>query len=583
MQGFRYFLVVLTAIAGLSLGIHLVYSRLPESSVAPAAAAPAAVVNSPRAEAPPATPQRAPTASQVNRSSPSAVVARRSSRAPVARKAPVPNGRITSDSSLGVLEMPPRLTLDTVLPTVPEPVVPWQATPRQLARDSAYVMARSGRLQAAILVLDSWVKEHPADSAVAIDLASLRARAGDYPGSIAQYSTLIQQHRTAQLLYERGQVYLWSGDTKRGEADLLESERLEPRAETERQLGDHYRWQGDFSKSRVWYGRALRSAPGDSSVRQSMDLLDRALDARLLMPGELAGRDLGSGAQVVSDNAGFDLYVLRVANAVALGSGSALTISGELRSASSMSLATGESDVDGYGVDIGLSSRVGTSKLTASLGVLDHGSDTRLVRGSLAADAFLGSARLKASVRQSPAYEALWAPRLLDVAGSPETALQGQSSISLPLGGMEWYAMGELLAVSDDNTRVGGQLAIRKRLPGMVSLVYSGSVMSYDRQVPLYYSPSRYVSQALGLELSRYRDQGFSFSLRATPGYAWMKEPAGTADSTTMDVSAFQFATSLDLGYRRGAWDLLFSSGTANGREGGYRSHSAWLFLRRSW
>jgi len=41
--------------------------------------------------------------------------------------------------------------------------------------------------------------------------------------------------------------------------------------------------------------------------------------------------------------------------------------------------------------------------------------------------------------------------------------------------------------------------------------VYSGSVMSYDQQTSLYYSPARYLSHSLGLEFARYREQGFSY------------------------------------------------------------------------
>jgi hypothetical protein len=447
-------------------------------------------------------------------------------------------------------------------------------------------MTSSGRLQAAIAVLDAWVRDHPSDSAIALDLARLRARAGDWQGSIAQYTALIEQQRTPQLLFERGQTYLWSGDTRRGEADLLASESLSPRAETQRQLGDHYRWQGDFARSASWYRLALRSAPGDTSVRSSMQLLDRAIDARLLLPGELAGSDFGSGVQVVSDNAGFDLYSLRLSQAfsVPMGSSSVMTLSGEMRSATRMSLAGSESQLDAYGFDAALSSRVGASKLTATVGVLDHGNVSSMVRGSLTADGFVGNMRLKASVRRLPAYESLWAPRMLGVAGSPATALQTQGNLSLPFGRTgELFAMGEFLAVSDDNSRVAFQLATRRRLPLSFSLLYAGSLMSYERQTALYYSPARYLSQSLGLEFARYREQGLSFALRAAPGYAWMREPAGTADSTTRDLSALQFTSGLELGYRRGAWDLLLSTGLSSGREGGYRSQNALLYLRRSW
>jgi hypothetical protein len=91
------------------------------------------------------------------------------------------------------------------------------------------------------------------------------------------------------------------------------------------------------------------------------------------------------------------------------------------------------------------------------------------------------------------------------------------------------------------------------------------------------------MSQALGIEWARYRDEGLSFAARAMPGYAWIREPAGTADSTSLDLTAFQFATGLEIGYRRGAWDWLLSTGLSSGREGGYRSQNALLYVRRSW
>jgi hypothetical protein len=594
MRGFRYFLVVLAGIAGLSLGVRLVYTRHPELAgrqtvepVAPAAGSPAAssVPDAKPDESSPVHAHQSTGAGLVADSVPPNA-ARQAPRPRAARQAVLPDAApiLTPDRPLSEPAAPVRDTQ----PAAPTPAEPpaWQATPRQLVRDSAYVMTASGRLQAAIAVLDGWVRDHPADTAIALDLARLRARTGDWQGSIAQYTALIAQHRTAPLLFERGQTYLWAGDTRRGEADLLESEKLSPRAETQRQLGDHYRWQGDFARSASWYRVALRTAPGDTGVRNAMQLLDRAIDARLLLPGELTGSDFGSGMQVIGDNAGFELYSLRLSQAIAIPAGlsTVMTVSGEMRSATRMSLAGSESQLDAYGVDASLSTRLGASKLTASLGTLNHGNLSSILRGSVTADGFVGNARLRASVRRAPAYELLWAPRLLGAAGSPATALQSQASLSLPLGGAaDLYAMGEYLAVSDDNARTGFQAALRRRLRGSLSLVYAGSLMSYDRQTALYYSPARYFSQLAGLEFARYRDQGLSFALRATPGYAWMREPAGTADSTSRVLSAFQFTSGLELGYRRGAWDLLFSTGLSSGREGGYRSQNALLYVRRAW
>lgn len=589
MRGFRYFLVVLAAVAGLSLGARLVYSRHPAvtETVPPPVAA---RVDSPATKKPSAEHRVDSTAGHVAyeagrvRATPVAVPVRQVQQRAAAAQAVAPDAPPPAppEGKLPAASTAPARVADTI----PAPPPVWQATPRQLVRDSAYVMVSSGRLQAAIAVLDAWVRQNPSDSAIAIDLARLRARAGDWPGSIAQYSALIEQHRTAQLLFERGQTYLWAGDARRGEADLLASEALAPRAETQRQLGDHYRWQGDFARSASWYRLAMRNAPADTSVRNSMRLLDRAIDARLLLPGELAGSDLGSGVQVVSDNAGFELYSLRLSQAFAvpMGTSSVMTLSAEMRSATRMSLAGSESQLDAYGFDGSLSTRVGASKLSATLGMIDHGNVPSVLRGSISVDGFVGNARLKALVRRTPAYESLWAPRMLGIAGSPATALQTQGNVSVPFGNAgELYAMGEFLSVSDDNSRVAFQLAMRRRLAMSLSLLYAGSMMSYDRQTAFYYSPARYLSQAAGLELARYREQGLSFALRATPGYAWMREPAGTADSTTHDLSAFQFTSGLELGYRRGAWDLLLSTGLSSGREGGYRSQNALLYVRRSW
>jgi hypothetical protein len=584
MRGVRYFLVVLVSVTGLALAAKLVYSRNPGTETAravPVATAPSA----------PSEPKSDGAAPRRRESSPSSgITATRSTNSAVAPVASTPRARAATTTYASSTGAEPHVTPPApddqppaAAPASPAEQAPvWQATPRQIARDSAYVMVSTGRLRAAITVLDAWVRANPDDQEVVLDLARLKARASDWQGSLALYTSLIEQQRTAQFLFERGQTYLWAGDARRGEADLLASEAMSPRAETERQLGDHYRWHGDFARSAAWYRLALRNAPGDTIARNSMHLLDRAIDARLLQPGELAGNDFGSGVQAITDNAGFDLYSLRMSQAFAPAAAMVFTLSGELRSTTQM-FAGSEAQLDAYGFDASLAHRIGTSKLTASVGILDHGNLASIVRGAFTVDGFLGNARLKALARRAPAYETLWAPRLLGAAGSPSTTLVTQGSLSVPFGGAELYGMGEFLSVSDDNTRVAGQLALRQRLPAYLSLIYAGGYLAYDTQTPLYYSPARYLSHSLGLELSRYREQGLSFALRAAPGYAWMREPAGTADSTTQELSAFQFTTGLELGYRRGAWDLLFSSGLSNGREGGYQSRSAMLFLRRAW
>ena len=218
--------------------------------------------------------------------------------------------------------------------------------------------------------------------------------------------------------------------------------------------------------------------------------------------------------------------------------------------------------------------------------MLDHGNASPIVRGALTADGFLGSARAEGVGAPRAGVRIVVGAAHARRRGQPRhgAAGAGQRVAARSAGSAELYAMGEMLGVSDDNTRVAASrsrcaVACRRRSRSS----YSGSFMAYDQQTALYYSPARYLSQSLGLELARYREQGLSFAVRATPGYAWIREPAGTADSTSLDLTAFQFATGLELGYRRGAWDLLLSTGLSSGREGGYRSQNALLYLRRSW
>jgi hypothetical protein len=137
----------------------------------------------------------------------------------------------------------------------------------------------------------------------------------------------------------------------------------------------------------------------------------------------------------VSDNAGFDLYSLRLSQAfsIPMGSSSVVTLSGEMRSATRMSIAGSESQLDAYGFDAGLSSRVGASKFTATVACSITATCHRFFVDPHGRR-LCGNARLKASVRRLPAYESLWAPRMLGAAGSPATAVQTQASLSLPFG-----------------------------------------------------------------------------------------------------------------------------------------------------
>ena len=67
----------------------------------------------------------------------------------------------------------------------------WRAAPRDLVRDSVYVLTQRGNLTQAIAVLEAWVADHPRDAEQLLELARLLNRVGRTDESLARYRQIL--------------------------------------------------------------------------------------------------------------------------------------------------------------------------------------------------------------------------------------------------------------------------------------------------------------------------------------------------------------------------------------------------------
>ncbi len=398
-----------------------------------------------------------------------------------------------------------------------------------LIREAAGVYATAHDSVGAARLLGEAVALAPSDTALRHDYAKALAWSGDRPGAIREYSVLLERSADPDLLVSRGQLYLWGGDDRRAETDLRAAAERRPAYQTDMLLGDLYRWRGDAPRAAAAYEEALRLEPGDRTA-----VADLAAVRGQARQGRVRDDDEGfaSTTRFVADNAGFDFVATELSGGVGLG----------------------ERD-----------------------------------RTILFAKLIQPSGRIGVAASRSAAYETLRAGRTLGLAVAPgvdpalhATTLAG--TISVPLGnGADLWASAEHLWLSDSNDRTSVNLALRYPLVSGLSAVYSGGGLGFGDLAPLYWSPRRYVLQALGLEYRIQRPSGFTLALRGLPGVAFLSErtvPGGPATSR----SVFQWSATLDLAYRRPRWELgAFGAYGRDRSDVGYAAGSGLFRLRWYW
>ncbi len=458
-----------------------------------------------------------------------------------------------------------------------------------LIREAAGVYATAHDSVGAARLLGEAVALAPSDTALRHDYAKALAWSGERPGAIREYSVLLERSADPDLLVSRGQLYLWGGDDRRAETDLRAAAERRPTYQTDMLLGDLYRWRGDAPRAAAAYQEALRLEPGDGTA-----VADLAAVRGQARQGRARDDDEGfaSTTRFVADNAGFDFVATELSGGVGLGERdrTILFASGDVRRVSRDTAGfPGPRHVDGYWVQGGLAQWLGPFRASAQAGLLHHSDVPDLGTWALKGELIQPSVRIGVAASRSAAYETLRAGRTLGLAVAPgvdpalhATTLSG--TISVPLGnGADLWASAEHLWLSDSNDRTSVNLALRYPLVSGLSAVYSGGGLGFGDLAPLYWSPRRYVLQALGLEYRIQRPSGFTLALRGLPGVAFLNErtvPGGPATSR----SVLQWSATLDLAYRRPRWELgAFGAYGRDRSDVGYAAGSGLFRLRCYW
>jgi hypothetical protein len=133
---------------------------------------------------------------------------------------------------------------------------------------------------------------------------------------------------------------------------------------------------------------------------------------------------------------------------------------------------------------------------------------------------------------------------------------------------LDLFAQAEHAALSDGNDRQVAAAALRFAATPTVSVIYLASAARVAEGTADYWSPQRFITQGIALDLRRDHREGWSLGARVAPSYAWVRETA--PGRPTGLQSAFQAVTTADAWWRRGAWEVGITGGYGQDRAGTY-------------
>jgi tetratricopeptide (TPR) repeat protein len=432
-----------------------------------------------------------------------------------------------------------------------------------LIREAAGVHAMAGDSIGDARLLRHAVALSPNDASLRQSYAEALAWSGDRASAVAQYDTLLTASSSdPDLLIARGRLYAVSGDNAAAERDLSAAIAKRPTPEAWVMLGDLYRWEGDRQHATNAYSEASALRPGDPGAEGGFAELaaaERREQAAIL------GRELGwnTVASYLGDNAGFDLSIAGLGGGLRIGPKAALLVGADARRLGSD---------NGEAAYLGLVQYFGGYRFSADGGAVSYRELGDFGYGSVSAAGAVGGLWTTAEVRTGPTFQWLMSPRTLTYRGA-------SASVTIPAG-LAAFSFGvDRMWLSDGNDRTQLQLGARYALWRGVSAIYSGGMIGFDRASALYWDPRRFMSHAMGLELSTQSDSGFSVSARILPGIGFQGD--GFAPSDPASRSAAQLSSGLALAYRRRWWSLTLDGDYAQGvRDSGYHSARASARLR---
>ena len=431
----------------------------------------------------------------------------------------------------------------------------------------------------------------PGDSSVRRAYAKALAWAGDRRAAIEQLTILLRAKPDADDLLLRGQLYLWSDDLARAEPDLVAAARMNPKPGTFLLLGDLLRWRGDWRRARATYRQALALWPDDPQLLASLALLDK--EERLAMGGSVEADFPGWVASMhhAEDNTGYLFLSAGLSRGFAVGRGTVLTVGAEQRRISQRSPGGAESFLYGYALEGGAEQMFWRARLAVRAGLARHALVRDMLYGSGELSLPVGPAHVSLEVNDGPAYNTLMTTRALVPGDGSALArpLRGREAVlaaSAPLGNAEVYVSAGALSLSDGNQRRSVQASVRVPITSHVAALYSGGTLGFSQRSDAYWNPSRYVSNAVGVELSVRNHAGFSGAARVLPGYGRSNETVSIPGGVPVRVEPHnvpQLSASYEVGYQARGWRLLLDGSYGRGREGSYQSLTSNARVQVDW
>ncbi|HTI63352.1 MAG TPA: tetratricopeptide repeat protein [Gemmatimonadaceae bacterium] len=437
------------------------------------------------------------------------------------------------------------------------------SAPLPLIREAAGAHATAGDSVGNARLLGRAVALSPRDAALRRSYAEALAWAGDRRTATKQYDTLLTTNPTPELLIARGQLYELLGDGDAAERDLTQAAVMRPSPEAWVMLGDLYRWRGNADGARQAYARADMIHPGDAGAAAGIEQL--AL-AQRRQAAALLAQDVGvfSTSSYLGDNAGFRLYAAGLANGVAVGTHTAITVGADLRRLG---------DVYGQSAELGLVNHIGRFRVAGDGGIMRYDQLGSFGYGALSAAGPWHNLWTSFEIRTGPTYQWLMSASRLTYTGA-------NGALTVPLGAAALSVGVDQMWLSDGNARTSLQFGARYPLGFGLAALYSGGMIGFNHASDQYWDPHRFTSHALGLEYAVRHETGFSFSARVLPGIGLASEMfSDRADLA--EQHAAQLMSGFALDYRRRWWGLTLDGDYANGvRQSGYHSARAGLRLR---
>ncbi|HEX2778142.1 MAG TPA: tetratricopeptide repeat protein, partial [Gemmatimonadaceae bacterium] len=375
--------------------------------------------------------------------------------------------------------------------------------------------------------------------------------------------------------------------------DLIASARMSPRVETYTLLGDMLRWRGEWRRARTAYRQALALSPNDATVLASLATLDRL--ERLAMAGRADGVLPGwlASFRHGEDNTGYLFMAAGISRGFAVGERTVLSVGAEQRRVSQRLPGGGEHYLFGYALEGGVDQMFWRARLSARAGVARHALVASMPYGSAELSLPLGRANVSLEVSDGPAYTSLMTTRALAAqrgetftGGAPLRGREATLAASAPVGRAEVYLSAAAMQLSDGNARRSVQASLRVPIAPHVSALYSGGTLGFSERSDSYWTPSRYVSHAVGVEVAVRKPTGFSGAARVLPGYGRSQESIATSGSTPIRLeprNVPQLSASYEVGWQARRWRVLVDGSYGRGREGGYQSLTSSARVQLDW